>query len=93
MTTFARAPFTEFQEGAGRGEVDEAPRGGSMRRAVGELLTCPYCLAVWIASGFAGGLVVAPRATRVAIAALDMVALADVLQMIDRAAARSLMDS
>ena len=93
VTTFARAPFTEFQERAGRGEVNEAPRGGSLRRAVGELLTCPYCLSVWIASGFAGGLVAAPRPTRIAIAALDMVVVADALQMVDRAAARTLMDS
>ena len=93
VTTFARAPFTEYQERAGRGEVEEAPRGGPLRRAVGELLTCPYCLGVWIASGFAGGLVAAPRQTRVVIAALDAVALADGLQMVDRAAARTLLDS
>jgi Protein of unknown function (DUF1360) len=89
VTTFARAPFTEYQERAGRGEVEEQPRGGSLRRAVGELVTCPYCLSVWIATGFVGGLVAAPRPTRLAIAALDMVALADGLQMLDRAAARS----
>ena len=93
VTTFARAPFTEFQERAGRGEVDEAPRGGPLRRAVGELLTCPYCLGVWIASGFVGGLVTSPRPTRVVIAALDIVAIADGLQMLDRAAARTLTDS
>ena len=93
VTTFARAPFTEYQERAGRGEVEETPRGGTMRRAVGELVTCPYCLSVWIASGFVGGLVTAPRPTRLAIAALDMVALADGLQMLDRAGARTLMDS
>src|SRR3954470_10229828 len=93
VTTFARAPFTEFQESAGRGEVDEAPRGGPLRRAVGELLTCPYCLSVWIASGFVGGLVTSPRPTRLVIAALDIVALSDGLQMVDRAAARTLADS
>ena len=31
---------------------------------IGELLVCPYCLDVWTATGFLGGLVVAPRATR-----------------------------
>ncbi|HEY0388806.1 MAG TPA: DUF1360 domain-containing protein [Gaiellales bacterium] len=92
VTTFARAPFTEYQERAGRGEVEEAPRGGTFRRAVGELLTCPYCLGVWIASGFVGGLVAAPRQTRMVIAAVDVVALSDGLQMLDRAAARTLMD-
>jgi hypothetical protein len=93
VTTFARAPFTEYQDRAGRGEVEEAPRGGPFRRAVGELLTCPYCLGDWIASGFIGGLVAAPRPTRAVIAALDIVAVSDGLQMLDRAAARTLMDS
>jgi hypothetical protein len=92
VTTFARAPFTEYQERAGRGEVEEAPRGGQFRQAIGELLTCPYCLGVWIASGFVGGLAAAPRQTRMVIAALDVVAISDALQMLDRAAARTLMD-
>jgi len=89
VTTFARAPFTEYQERAGRGEVEEQPRGGPVRRAVGELLICPYCLSVWIATGLVGGLVAAPRPTRLVIGMLDVVALADALQMLDRAAARS----
>ena len=47
----------------------------------GELLSCPFCLAQWIATGFVTGLVVAPRATRVVAATFSVVALADFLQM------------
>src|SRR6188508_601207 len=44
VTSFIRAPFTEFQESSGRGEVEEKPQGHGLRLAVGELLVCPYCL-------------------------------------------------
>src|SRR5262245_28073677 len=51
VTAFLRAPFTEFEEEAGHGEVDERPRGRGLRRAVGELVSCPYCLGMWVAGG------------------------------------------
>jgi hypothetical protein len=64
VTSTVRAPFTRFQSDAGAGEVDEAARGHGLRRAVGELLVCPYCLSMWIAAAFNAGLIVAPRPTR-----------------------------
>ncbi len=63
VTSTVRAPFTDFQDDAGPSEVDEAARGHGLRRAVGELLVCPYCLGLWVAAGFTGGLAVAPRTT------------------------------
>lgn len=43
-----RAPFTDVeQDGA---ETKERPRGSGITRAVGELVTCPRCTAMW-ASG------------------------------------------
>src|ERR1700676_1173705 len=48
-----RAPFTKFERSAGKGEVEEEPRGTGLRRTIGELVTCPYCLGTWIASGLA----------------------------------------
>jgi hypothetical protein len=86
VTSFARAPFTEVRESAGRGEVEEAARGSGLRRAVGELVVCPYCIGAWIGAVFTTGLVVAPRATRAVSAGLTVVALADVLHLADRAA-------
>src|SRR5690242_7806992 len=64
VTAPLRAPFTEFQEEGGPGEVEESPRGSGMRRAIGELLVCPFCLAQWVATALLGGLAVVPRATR-----------------------------
>jgi hypothetical protein len=76
-----RAPFTRFDDAAGPGEVSEAARGRGLRRAVGELLICPYCLSMWLAAAFAAGLVAAPRPTRWIAAVLATVFGADVLQI------------
>ena len=86
VTSFVRAPFTEYERPRGHGEVDERPRGHGARRAVGELLTCPYCLSQWISAGFAAGLVFAPRATRLVAGSYSAQALADFLQLAYRAA-------
>jgi hypothetical protein len=64
VTSAIRHPFTRYQGEGGPGEVEEEATGSGFRRAVGELLICPYCLGMWIAAGFTGGLAVAPRATR-----------------------------
>ncbi len=54
VTSFARAPFTRYEEPAGHGEIEEHARGTGMRRAVGQLLTCPYCISQWVAGGLHG---------------------------------------
>jgi hypothetical protein len=81
VTSTVRAPFTRFEDDAGHGEVDEAARGHGLRRAIGELLICPYCLGLWISSEFLGGLIVFPRATRWIASVLVAVTGADLLQM------------
>jgi hypothetical protein len=81
-----RAPFTTFQNDAGPSEVDEAARGRGLRLAIGELLVCPHCLDMWIGTGFLGGLIVAPRATRWLASAFALHAGADLLQIVDRKA-------
>jgi hypothetical protein len=81
VTSAVRAPFTRFQAEGGPGEVEEQARGRGLRRAVGELLICPYCLSMWIGAGFAAGLVVAPRPTRWAASVLAVVFGSDVLQI------------
>jgi uncharacterized protein DUF1360 len=81
VTSAVRAPFTRYQEDDGRGEVSEAARGHGLRRAVGELLVCPYCIGLWISAGFAAGLLVAPRFTRWFAAVLVALFGADVLQI------------
>jgi hypothetical protein len=81
VTAAVRAPFTRFEEPAGEGEVNEQVRGTGLRHAVGELLTCPFCLAQWVATAFVFGLVLAPRATRLAASALVAVTASDVMQL------------
>jgi hypothetical protein len=48
---------------------------------VGELLVCPFCLDQWVATGYAAGLVVAPRATRFVASIMATVAISDFLQI------------
>jgi hypothetical protein len=64
VTSPLRAPFTTFERESGAGEVEEKPRGRGIRKALGELVLCPFCLSQWIAAAFAVGLIAAPRLTR-----------------------------
>ena len=86
VTSFVRAPFTEFQERASAGEVEEKARGRGLRRTVGELLTCPYCLGLWSAGGFHVGLLYAPRETRLVASTLTALTISDFLQVAYKAA-------
>jgi len=45
-----RAPFTVI-EGDALDAPKEHARGSGLRRAAGELVTCPRCTAIWAASG------------------------------------------
>jgi uncharacterized protein DUF1360 len=83
VTSPLRAPFTRYAEPGGAAEVNEEVRdqGSTVRHAVGELVTCPFCLALWVATGLTGGLVLAPRLTRLAATALTATAASDFLQM------------
>lgn len=76
-----RAPFTRYQEDGGPDEVEEAARGRGLRRVIGELIVCPYCLSMWFATLFTAGLLVAPRTTRWAASVLAVVFASDVLQI------------
>lgn len=85
ITAPLRAPFTAPEGGQGFGEVSEKPAGTGLRRTVGELLACPYCLDVWIATAYGFGLVAAPRMTRLVAGTMSTVAIADFLQIAYRA--------
>jgi len=81
-----RAPFTEYQGKADApGEVDERPRGKGPQAAVGELLTCPHCLGMWIVSALTAGLVTVPRETRLVASILSALGVSDFLQVAYRA--------
>jgi hypothetical protein len=70
VMTFMRSPFAEEQGPAGRGEVESEPRGTGLRRAIGELVICPFCMTQWVAGAALAGLCVAPRTTRFAAGVL-----------------------
>jgi len=80
ITAVVRAPFTEFVEPIGAGEVNEKPRGTGIRHALGELFGCPFCIGQWIGTAFVGGFVVAPRPTRAVASVFTVVAVSDWLQ-------------
>ena len=86
VTSVVRAPFTRLEGEEGPAEVSESPRGGRVRQAIGELVSCPFCLSQWVAGGFTAGLLLAPRPTRVVVSMFDMVALSDFLQVAYKAA-------
>jgi hypothetical protein len=80
VTAPLRAPFTELRGSSGAGELTEEVRDDGTRHMLGELLTCPFCLAQWIATGFTAGLVFAPRVTRLVATTFTVVAVSDMLQ-------------
>ncbi|RBY83092.1 DUF1360 domain-containing protein [Blastococcus sp. TF02A-30] len=83
VTAPFRAPFVRFEGPSGHAEVAEEVREhGGVKHAVGELLTCPFCLAQWVGTAFVFGYVTAPRATRLAALTMTTVAGSDVLQFV-----------
>jgi len=89
VTSPLRAPFTRYRQPAGESEVNEEVRTDSpVRHAVGELVSCPFCLAVWVATGLTAGLVFAPRLTRLVATTFTAVAASDFLQLGYEAARR-----
>jgi hypothetical protein len=82
VTASLRAPFTRLESEAGTapGEVEETARGQGLRRALGELLTCPYCLGMWLSAFFYYGLVLLPGPTRLIGSLLTSLAISDFLQ-------------
>jgi hypothetical protein len=80
ITSPIRAPFTRFVGQSGEAELSEEVIGTGAQHAIGELLTCPFCLAQWVATAFVFGLVLAPRATRLSATVFTAVAASDLLQ-------------
>ena len=72
VTTWVRAPVTKDEEA-----TEPKPRGA--KRALGELVTCPYCIGLWIASGLTYSLVLFPRETRLVTTIFSGQAVADFL--------------
>lgn len=83
ITSFLRRPFAAYEGPADvPAEEEDAPIGKGPRRAVGELLTCPYCLGTWIAAGLTLGYAVAPQQVRMIGSVFTVKALADGLNTV-----------
>ena len=83
VTSPLRVPFTRYAGTGGPAEVMEDARTASgLRHAIGELVTCPFCLDMWIATGFAIGHVFAPRVTRLVAGTFTALTGADFLHLL-----------
>jgi hypothetical protein len=80
VTSPLRAPFTRYEGLSAPGELAEEVRGHGLRHSFGELLTCPMCLAQWVATGFTLGFAISPTTARLVMAAMAAVGGADFLQ-------------
>jgi hypothetical protein len=80
VTSPLRAPFTSYSGSSGPAELAEDVRGHGGQKAIGELVTCPFCVGVWVATGLTAGLVFAPKPTRLVAGTFAALAGADVLQ-------------
>lgn len=81
VTSPLRMPFTTFSGTSGEAELAEDVRGTGPRKAIGELVTCPFCVGMWVATGFGAGIVLAPQATRLIASVFATLAASDVLQL------------
>ncbi len=82
VTAPIRAPFVRYEESTGGGEVRESARGRGLRKAVGDLLTCPFCTGPWVAGALMAGRIAMPRATRVVASTFAVVAVSDGLHQL-----------
>ena len=80
VTSPLRAPFTSYEGTSGPAELHEEVRGSGARKTVGELITCPFCSGMWVATKFTAGLVLLPRTTRLVTGTFAALAGSDLLQ-------------
>ena len=81
VTAPLRAPFTRRREAEGAAEVHDEPRGSTLSKTLGYLLTCPYCLGVWISTGLNTLLMLRPVQTRFVMRMLASDTLSDFLHL------------
>lgn len=81
VTAPVRAPFARRGGAEGGGEVHDEARGAGPRRAIGELLTCPYCLGPWIATALGTSMAVWPRQAGFVARVLTAVTVSDFLHL------------
>jgi hypothetical protein len=80
VTSPLRAPFTRYSGTSAEAELKEEVRGRGMRKALGELVSCPFCLGQWVATTGVFGMITVPRATRAIASVFAVLTASDMLQ-------------
>ncbi|UUU29814.1 DUF1360 domain-containing protein [Streptomyces sp. CA-210063] len=81
VTSPLRAPFTQYVGPQGPAELHEEAQPEDGKETAGELVTCPFCVSVWVVSTLTAGRLLWPRATHTAMGSLAALAGADALQL------------
>lgn len=79
VTSPLRAPFVRYEGKRPAAEVSESPRGHGLRRAVGDLVSCTFCLGPWVAGALACAHAVRPRETRLVASIFALTTVSDFL--------------
>ena len=74
-----RDPVTETVPDEYDAGENVASEGAGVRKAIGELVSCPICIGTWVAWAFVYGLRIAPGPTRLMAAILGVSGLAELL--------------
>ncbi len=77
-----RALFARYESSGGVGELNDVPRGGGLLHALGDLVTCPYCLGPWVAVALLFAFFMWPRGARLGFLALTLVAASNALHQL-----------
>jgi hypothetical protein len=80
VTSPLRAPFVRFAGTSGEAELNEEVRGTGPQKAIGELVTCPFCVGQWVATGLVFGFLMNPKVTRLVATVFTSLTAADFLQ-------------
>jgi hypothetical protein len=81
ITSVIRSPLVAFEKPTGEGEVSERVVGTGIRHAVGELVTCPFCVAQWSATALVAGRVFTPRLTNGVVSVAALASTSNYLQL------------
>jgi hypothetical protein len=83
VLSFLRAPVTRFGAMTGPGATtSEVPRGTGMPRALGELLSCAWCLSLWVAFGLLAFYLYLPILALFVALGFTLTMMADVLHLL-----------
>lgn len=85
VTEPLREPFTETKPDSYGTSQTTVPEGRGVRRALGSLLSCPICVGTWVSAFLVYGLRVAPIPTRLFLAFMSAIGLAELLNSANEA--------